>query len=403
MLKHASAVATINDFLREVGGPVKSASDDPGGYGVGTTHPSKNVDNHTQEGSTGSHAADHEKKIKEEVPGLSVDAATPTPASTGSGEQAKVQTQIGTVVAATGEDPSSETDSAKGGTSDPGSSHPARTDNDDLNGGKFASCSLEQLSEELQKCGNDLLVSLAQSAQAPAAPAASAQSKTAAAAAGTELADLLTAGGAQDTLAVDQLLKEAMAETILYADDRANLVLDFLKAAAEEAEEAAAAGGAEEPAPAPSDAGSAPEAAGGDAEALLGAMGGGGGGDEGALIAQLTQLAQALGMTPEELLAQFSEALAGAAAGGGGGADPAAAAMGAAGGAPPEMPAAAVDPVAAGGVPPEAVPMPAEEPKMAADRRSATSQTKAGQLSLDDPAFAQMKSLLTELAERSRR
>jgi hypothetical protein len=51
---------------------------------------------------------------------------------------------------ATGEDPSAETDSAKGGKDDPGSSHPARTDNDSLDGHKYAS-NLEALNALCKK------------------------------------------------------------------------------------------------------------------------------------------------------------------------------------------------------------------------------------------------------------
>lgn len=148
---------------------VKQATTEAGGFEGDTQHPSKDVDDRTQVAQEGSRSKENTEGIKDEQGKASVDA-TPvakaanllkkfnkraegtTPAAvTGSAESD--QLQIGTKKAPTGEDPANETSSVKGGKDDPGSTHPARTDNDQLDGHKYACDADTPLSKIAQMVG----------------------------------------------------------------------------------------------------------------------------------------------------------------------------------------------------------------------------------------------------------
>lgn len=132
--KYADAMGSIADLLDAVAKEKRAeANTEAGGYTGSTTHPVKNVDDHTDDAQTGSRFSENTSDVKEDQGEASVDS-TPEGAAA---DQDKVQTDIGITSKATGDDPSVE-DDYKGGKDDPGSDHPARTDNDSLDGQKYA-------------------------------------------------------------------------------------------------------------------------------------------------------------------------------------------------------------------------------------------------------------------------
>lgn len=199
-----TSINTIEQFLASVGGSVKraEANTEAGGYQEGTSHPVKDVDDRTEVAKEGDRGAENSKDVKEDqgpagvnsaavaksardiLAGLAKSAAMPAfiakkieakeehkkdekkaeSAVSTPGSAADDQIQIGTNKQPTGEDPSNETNSAKAGKKDPGSDHPARTDNTNLDGHKFAfdsNASIEKLASSLHECGNQLVAQIA--------------------------------------------------------------------------------------------------------------------------------------------------------------------------------------------------------------------------------------------------
>lgn len=146
------------------------ANTEPGGYGGKSTHPSTDVDDRTEGASEGARSSENTADVKEDQGSSSVDSTSPgTP-----GGQDSVQMNIGTNQSATGEDPAVETESAKPGKEDPGSSHPARTDNDSLDGHKYASAgNVLKLIKSAQSRGTQLIAKIAVEADGPLKQAAS--------------------------------------------------------------------------------------------------------------------------------------------------------------------------------------------------------------------------------------
>lgn len=110
-----------------------------------TSHPSEKAEDGNQTASTGARASEHEKDVKAQVPGQSVNDAKGTEsAGPGRGENSPV---LSTVVKskATGEDAAVETSSAKGKPEDPGTSHPAKADM----GEKFSAAQLKGIGDEI--------------------------------------------------------------------------------------------------------------------------------------------------------------------------------------------------------------------------------------------------------------
>lgn len=136
-------------------GPTPS---DPGGYKGPSTHPVAKVDNNAQEAKEGARSSENSSDVKADNPGASVDATAE--ATPGSANQDKQMPNIGTQQSATGEDPSVE-DNYKGGKDDPGSSHPARTDNGSLDGHKYASVTFKVAHARSTELANALLADLA--------------------------------------------------------------------------------------------------------------------------------------------------------------------------------------------------------------------------------------------------
>jgi hypothetical protein len=159
MHKRAEIIGTIESLLKEVGGSTKSAAakkseayTEAGGLQGATTHPVKDVDDRCEAASEGARSAENVDDVKNEPNrGAVVDKAQEGP---GAGQDS-VQTNVGITSKATGEDSSSETDSAKDGKQDGNTSHPARADNDELDGHKYASA-LNELIKKAEKLGENL-------------------------------------------------------------------------------------------------------------------------------------------------------------------------------------------------------------------------------------------------------
>ena len=129
---------------------------DPGGYAGASTHPTAHVDNRGQTASEGSRSSENESDVNEDQGATGVNKAP----DARPGQQDDVQLNIGTQQSATGEDASVE-DDYKAGKDDPGSSHPARTDNNALDGHKYAHATLSQCVDLSTTLANDILAGLA--------------------------------------------------------------------------------------------------------------------------------------------------------------------------------------------------------------------------------------------------
>lgn len=311
MKKQAALMGTIDSLLKAVGetnvkaAGAKRAGTEAGGYNGETTHPTKNVDDSTSEASEGARSAENSEDAKSEPNrGEPVDAV-PTDRSV---DQNSVQTDIGITSKATGEDPAAETDSAKAGKDDPGSSHPARTDNDSLDGQKFSSVEAEilHLSKQAEAIGERICTYIATNVQdtkqagskQPAAPApakVAAAPVKAAAEAGYDLAGLFAGMDidVQDKQAADALVVDTLASVIETAVRRAEKCAEYYTAhyAAKRANDG---GMPMQAAPAPGgeqmDPNAMAQMAGGGGGAPPGAEGGQGGSpEEEAMLMQLLQ------------------------------------------------------------------------------------------------------------------
>jgi hypothetical protein len=389
-----SLFAQLNALAEEIAqDTVKAATEkkaepvpaDPGGYAGASAHPSAHVDNKVENASTGARASEYESDVKKQQGALAVDN---TPEMSQEGRQDEVQLNIGTTAKATGEDPSSEHD-YKGDKDDPGTSHPAKTED----GEKYSAFTFKEARDRCSNLGNEILADLVNFGSKKLTTKAAeglvggqhkldcdkdgkiegsdlamlrngekgekAESdhddddaeekdeKEAAFKAGYELASAL----GMDKAAAEASVREICANTLREADEMASALISYIrtKQAAEDNMDAAAEG---EDHSAPADAGSGEAAPAGEApadlEAMLGAdpMAGapaeGGVPSEDEALQELAMALEELGIPPEALLAAAGE-------------------QGGAGGMPPEgMPPE--------GMPPEGGPMAA--PKMAAAKRA---------------------------------
>ncbi|MHC4609493.1 MAG: hypothetical protein ACYS7M_04010 [Planctomycetota bacterium] len=150
---------------------------DPGGYQGPSTHPTTGVDNSAQTASEGARSSENAADVKADQKSPSVDSTAE--ATAGQDEQDSVQLNIGTQQSATGEDSSVE-DDYKGTKDDPGTSHPATTED----GEKYGGLSFKQAQTESVKLANEILADFAngfgnQLAAPPAQPAIQPPAKTA--------------------------------------------------------------------------------------------------------------------------------------------------------------------------------------------------------------------------------
>lgn len=302
----ASSTQSRQTIDRFIAGLHKSAeSHEPD---KGTSHPVGSADTSTQPASEGSRSAENEKDVKNDQGSPAVDNKPEATASSGN-SAASDQLQIGTKKAPTGEDPSSETSSVNSSLKDPGTSHPARVDNDELDGKKYASMSTEMLAKTAADIANQILASpeleqlMAAAQGTPTKTAAEAQAQSTATKeagqVGWDLAGMVSGG--LDKQAIDAALQYRMEEIIKTASSDADNVIEYLTAYVQQKQAMAmdaAAGG-----------GMPPEAAMGGMppEAAMGGMPPGGeGGGEGDDLAMLMQLLEQMGITPEELMAAMA-------------------------------------------------------------------------------------------------
>lgn len=373
-----SLFAQLNALAEEISqGSVKAAAEkkagpvpsDPGGYQGASSHPSVNVGNDVQDAPEGERAREYEADVKKQQGALAVDN---TPEMSQEGRQDDVQLNIGTNAKATGEDPAAEKD-YKGDKDDPGTSHPAKTND----GEKYSSVSFKQAREACSNLGNDILANLInfgtanlKQAEMPPALAKALHEKKespaeekaehkgdnkgglkgdqhkldvdddgkiegsdlAALRAGKEAAyeagyELASALGIEKE-AAEAAVREVCANTLREADEMADLLIGFLSAKqanADVVDEAAAGEDHGDPADAASGASDAPPAPAGGVEEMMGAESGPEGGMEAGGEPTDDEAVQELAMALEELGIP-PEALLQAVAGGEGGGD--AAAMG---------------------------------------------------------------------------
>lgn len=261
--KQASVVDTIDNMLASIDarvGAEKTAEEsntEAGGYQGPTTHPVKDEDDRTEDAQEGARSQENSEDVKADQGSPSVDS-TPEKAAARKkqalGDQDKVQLNIGTEQSATGEDSKVETDSAKDGKEDGGyqgaSTHPARTDNEELDGHKYAG-SINQLRAAIKQAsdvGNDALAAIsveshdeikkqAQSqlkerGQDPEKiAAAQGGNKSSAKQAGADLADAVAGTGqvdGHDKQAQSAQVIEDLAQTILTAYSMADKTAEFL-------------------------------------------------------------------------------------------------------------------------------------------------------------------------------
>lgn len=350
-----AAMNSINAFLQEVLATEKRAAEahtEPGSIGGETTHPVKDVDDGTEEASEGARSAENEADVKADqgAPSVNnlkdnvaakkaVDGKSESGGFNPPGTATEDQLQIGTKKAPTGEDPAVETSSAKAEKEDASggelgnTTHPARTNNSELDGNKYASMSYEKLAAEVTRLGNELLANIATFQQKEAELSGAQEkldvnnngkiegsdlaalrkgkegdkepeNKEAADIAGQlgwELAGLFA--NQQDKQAADTVVQASLEEMLKTALDDAERVAAYVYSFQQEdnrlakrAEDPAAAmGGAPPMDPAAAMGGAPPE---------------GGGGEED-MVAQIEALCQQLGVSPEELLQMLSEQEAG--------------------------------------------------------------------------------------------
>ena len=405
-----SLFAQLNALAEEISqGAVKAASEksagpvpaDPGGYQGASSHPTTSVDNNVRDAATGSRASEYEADVKKQQGALAVDN---TPEMSQEGRQDEVQLNINTKATAVGEDPSVEKD-YKGDKDDPGTEHPAKTND----GEKYSAVTFKTAREQCGNLGNDILANLInfgtarlnaeKAAEMPAGLAAALDKKKAPAEEksepagelkgdqhkldvdndgkieGEDLAALrndkaaaynagyeLAAHLGVEKAAAEAAVREVCANTLREADEMADLLIGFLTTKranddmlgeASEGEdhdtagdEASGAGdapvaGGEEAGPMGDPAAATDPAAGGDM---------GGEPSEEEAVQELAMALEELGIPPEALLEAVQSGALGGDAGGAGGEVPAEAAA-------PGMDAA---------------------PKMAADRQRAQALTEVG-------------------------
>lgn len=141
--------SSVKSAAEKKAGPTPA---DPGGYQGASSHPSVSVGNDVQSAPEGARASEYESDIKKQQGALAVDN---TPEMSQEGRQDDVQLNIGTNAKATGEDPAAEKD-YKGDKDDPGTSHPAKTND----GEKYSSVSFKEARNACSQLGNDILANL---------------------------------------------------------------------------------------------------------------------------------------------------------------------------------------------------------------------------------------------------
>lgn len=390
---NGTAAATLDGLLAHTASlrqtkQAETAMSEPGSQDGPTTHPVKNVDDQLHETPEGAQSQDNTKKVKEEQGPPSVDSTPDKKAeqrrrnvfdmfrefnsksasnltakgstkAPGSGSAADDHYNIGLKVEATGEDPANETDATKPGKDDPGSTHPARTDNDSLDGSKWSSdkyyvddnTPLSKVAQLLAEVGESLVLDIDYHAKQAAASKPMRTSQEAGQV-GWEMAG----DDAQAKQAVDNMLADELAQYLNYWENQAVKVAAYLNGVQQSTQQndmnatldlvatrqKAAMGGGGEMSPEalagmvggeqgggagamPPEGQISPE----DLEAMLGGgagsagaggdMGGGGMGGDDAEVAQLLQALEQEGISPEQAMELMNQVEGGGMPPGGGG------------------------------------------------------------------------------------
>lgn len=262
---NGAAAATLDSLLAHTARlqqtkQAETAMSEPGSQEGPTSHPVKNVDDQLHPVAEGEQSQSNTKEIKKQQGEPSVDSTPDKKASVvkdvfdlfrefgksasnltskgstkapGSGAAADAHYNIGLNVEATGEDPANETDAAKPGKEDPGSTHPARTDNDDLDGKKWSSdhyqadenTSVTKLAQMLAEVGESLILDIDYHAKQAAVNTKNQPLQTAqeAGQVGWELG-----GDEQSKAAVDNMLADDLAQFLNYWETQAVKVATYL-------------------------------------------------------------------------------------------------------------------------------------------------------------------------------
>lgn len=122
-----------------------------------TTHPSGSVDDGTQAATTGASKREQESDLRKNVGQDNVEDAT-EPSPTGDGQQ-PLQPNTGTKQYTAGGNPAVE-DAYGDGKDDPGTSHPADTENSSVGASKYASLSTDALLTQFDNVADSILASL---------------------------------------------------------------------------------------------------------------------------------------------------------------------------------------------------------------------------------------------------
>ena len=312
---------SLQDLSEEIYREKQAAGDppDPGGFAGKSNHPTAKADNNCQPPKEGEPGKEQSKTLQEQYQ-LTVDGAGKNLLR----PQSAVQPNLGPQQSSTGEDPKLE-DGYKGHKDDPGTSHPARADENE----KYGSAGFTAACLEFQRLSGSVLADLANGFQqelskqagsltptttsaAPAAPAASASASATAASpdylAGYDLAEAL---GVQKQAAYDQ----AVATLVATQEDShldAQLLGGYLLQMVERQKQAAQAPAdpKEMPAPLAGEGGEGGEggAPGGMPPDIASALGGGPGGPGGGMGGPGTGPGQG-GPSEEEALQQLAMAL----------------------------------------------------------------------------------------------
>lgn len=233
-------LSTIDEFLRKVSF-VKRADE------LGKTeHPSEDVDDNTHDVEEGERSSENEKDVKKHLKGGHNTSNTDDAKAASVREILKKYQKIaesvvrdaeeaatdgGMKVTPTGEDPENETESVKSTKDDPGTDHPANTENSELNGGKYASAyenmPLEQLASLFKSAAERICVQIANMdlEAAHAKQAADYWAAQEAAARGWELAQMMAA---QEKMAADQFVANQIANIASKAHQDAGDTAEFL-------------------------------------------------------------------------------------------------------------------------------------------------------------------------------
>ena len=389
----------LREFLSEVENEKQAsvkkraaANTEPGSQGGDTSHPSKDVDDNTQPATEGKRSQENSSDVKKTIFNGGVDAAGDSSPS-----QEDQQFDVGITSASTGEDPASE-DDYKSDKEDPGTSHPAKTND----GEKYGSMSFGELRKLASSKANDILsditVNMKEAAGSKPMPAfiqkkidekkgkkAPAADCDKMAAAGTAAASLTTEQQDDFSKQAREVVASSIEQTIADGLEKAAMVGSYLQAFYKAAEGEAAAPEEEssespmeesaEHAPGGSEAGaeSGMEVDPGMMAQMAGEDTGGGASPDDA-AQELLMALQEQGIDPAELLAMIQQ---------GGAGD-------------------------AGGMPPEAGMMPPEAAKMASAQASverdlanlikyAQSYRKAGKFRFSEAKTAQQRNLRDQI------